>query len=150
MPEGGIQTNVFCKIPVQEPNSALTDCHSFHWRVTHGRKHRPAGFSQQTSTSLPTVMALTDLEKERIPSRYPAIGSGHIPNPIFKVTFGYFKRVTQSCLWHASVTVIIYRVTEMLIERSFKYFILLSSNLLEFTMSKDKALSGEERGPGVT
>lgn len=46
--------------------------------------------------------------------------------------------------------VIIYRVTEMLVERSFKYFILLSSNLLDFIMSKDRALSREERGPGVT
>ena len=77
-------------------------------------KHRPAGFSQQMSTSLPAVTALRDLEKERIPSRYPAIGSSHSPKTVFKVNFRYFKRVTQSCSWHTLVTVLIYRVTEML------------------------------------
>lgn len=91
-------------------------------------------------------MALKDSEKERIPSCYPAIGSGHIPKLVFKVNFGYFKRVTQSCSWHTLVIVIVHRVTEMLVERSFKYFILLSSNLLDFTMSKDTAFQREE-GP---
>jgi len=32
-----------------------------------------------------------------------------------------------------------------MIERSFKYFTLLSSNLLDFTMSKDRVFSREER-----
>lgn len=46
---------------------------------------------------------------------------------LFKVNFGYFKTVTQSCGCHTLVTALTYGVTEMLTERSFKYFILLLS-----------------------